>query len=106
MALFERGRAKTGGRLSGTRNKISKALLEALAADFEAHGIEAIRITRRERPADYLKVIASILPKEFEITDSRLQDLSDDELDAFIDLAKRQLSNSANARSGEAETTH
>src|SRR5262249_29394490 len=68
MALFEPGRDKTGGRRAGARNKISTKLLEAFAEDFEAHGIEAIKITRCERPAEYLKICAALVPQAFDET--------------------------------------
>jgi hypothetical protein len=41
-------------------------MLEAIAKDFEQHGEEAIEIARMERPVEYLRVVASLLPKEFE----------------------------------------
>jgi hypothetical protein len=100
MALFEKGRQKTGGRIKGARNKLSGAFVEALAKDFEEHGEEAIRVARVERPTEYLKVIASIIPKEFEINDNRLMDLSDDELDRVIEFVRAHLSGFA----GEADS--
>src|SRR5215475_2105605 len=84
MALFEAGRQKTGGRRRGSRDRIATALLEAIAEDFEKFGFEAVKIARKERPVECLRVVASLLPKEFEITDNRLKDIPDDELDAFI----------------------
>lgn len=90
MALFQKGQAKIGGRGKGVRNRLSNALLEALAKDFEEYGEEAVRITRVERPAEYLKIVAGIMPKELEITDSRLKEISDDELDLFIELARQR----------------
>jgi hypothetical protein len=101
MALFEKGRAKTGGRAKGARNKISTAFLEALAKDFEDHGEAAIKIVRIEKPAEYVKVIASILPKEFEITESRLMEIPDDELDILLDYARRRLAERAERREDE-----
>jgi hypothetical protein len=80
-----------GGRRRGARNRISTALLEAIAKDFEQHGEETIKITRMEKPTEYLKIVASLLPREFEITDSRLTDVSDEEIDRIIDIARRQL---------------
>ena len=68
MALFQKGHPGGPGR-KGVRNRLSTALLEALAADFEEFGAEAVKITRVERPAEYLKIVAGILPKELEITD-------------------------------------
>ena len=91
MSLFEKGRAKTGGRAKGTRNKLGSVFLEKLLQEFEEFGEEAIRICRVERPHEFLKIVASILPKEFEITDSRLHEISDDELDRLIELTRRQL---------------
>ena len=91
MAIFEKGRPKTGGRAKGARNKISAAFLEALAADFEEHGEAAIKLMRLEKPAEYVKVVASVLPKEFEITENRLMEIDDDTLDILLDYAKRRL---------------
>ena len=88
---FEKGREKTGGRIKGSRNRLSHALVEALCKEFEEYGAEAIKLARIERPSEFLKIIASIIPKEFEITDSRLKDLNDDELDYLIELTKRRL---------------
>ena len=88
---FEPGRPKTGGRVKGARNKLSMAFVEALAKEFEEHGEEAIRICRVERPTEFIKIIASIMPREFEITDNRLAAITDEELDVFIEYARRQL---------------
>ena len=91
MALFEKGQAKTGGRAKGSRNRMSNGFIEALAKEFDEHGAGAIRIARTKHPLDFLKLIASLVPKEFEITDSRLRDIPDDELDALIELARRRI---------------
>lgn len=88
---FEKGRAKTGGRAKGSRNRLSASFVEALAKEFEEHGEETLRICRTERPHEFLKIVAGVIPKEFEISDSRLKELSDDELDFFLAFAKRQL---------------
>jgi hypothetical protein len=105
MSLFEKGREKTGGRASGTRNKFSKKFDDALLRDFEEHGEDAIKIARIERPTEYLKLIASRFPIEFQFTDSRLKELSDDELDAFISHIRSRLgSTAADADSGEDKT--
>lgn len=109
MKAFEKGRDKTGGRVKGSRNRLSQAFVEALAGEFEVYGAEAIKVARVERPHEFLKIIASIMPKEFEITDSRLKDIPDDELDAIIELAQRRIASNLDSRpgisaSGKAET--
>ena len=63
--LFQKGRDKTGGRLKGSRNKLSMAFVQAFAKEFDDHGEEAIRIMRVENPTDFLKIIAAVIPKEF-----------------------------------------
>jgi hypothetical protein len=108
MALFEKGmpRAPGAGRARGVKNRLSQAFLQALAEDFEQHGAEAIKICRIEKPNEYLRVIAHLMPKELEITDNRLHDISDDELDRLITIAKRQLIEAAarDAEGGEEQT--
>src|SRR5262245_8359858 len=64
--MFEKGHPKMGGRRKGARDKIATALLEAIAKDFEEHGEEVIRIARVERPAEYLKLCASLIPVAFD----------------------------------------
>src|SRR5262245_38289096 len=58
------------GRPKGSRNKVTENLLEALASDFEVHGKEVIERVRGERPHEYLKIVASLVPKQMEIENS------------------------------------
>jgi len=105
MALFTKGNpGKGGGRRKGSRDRISTALLEAIAKDFEEFGEEAVKIARVEKPVEYLRIVASLLPKEFEIVDSRLQDISDEELDAFIEVARSRVITLKDIGDGTAET--
>src|SRR5215469_15980064 len=55
------------GRPVGSRNRLSEQFLSALAADWEEHGVEVLQKVREDRPADYLRVIASVLPKEMQV---------------------------------------
>lgn len=54
-----------GGRPVGARNRFGRAFLEALEADFAAHGGEVIEACREKQPHKYLAICASLLPKEF-----------------------------------------
>jgi hypothetical protein len=64
---FEKGQVPNPkGRPKGSRSKLGEAFLEALCDDFNANGIAAIQTVREEKPDQYLKVIASILPKQIE----------------------------------------
>ena len=68
------------GRPKGARSKLSEAFLEALAADFHEHGPEVIQAVRTEKPDVYVKVIASILPRDMNVNVSDLGELSDEAL--------------------------
>src|SRR5262245_25364886 len=88
--------ANRRGRAKGSRNRLAHAFVTALQADFEEHGEAVIRVARVEKPVEYLKVIASILPKELEISDgSRLRELSDEQLDSIIEFINGRLAGRA-----------
>ena len=55
------------GRPKGSRNKLSEEFLAALLADFQDHGPEVIQAVRVEKPDQYLKVIAAVLPREMQL---------------------------------------
>ena len=86
------------GRPKGSRNKLGEAFVSALQDDFEEHGVAVIQTVRAERPHEYLKVIASLLPKELKVTTE--SDLTDDQLNKRI----KQLAAAVNLelRGGEA----
>ena len=75
------------GRPRGARDKLGTAFVQALAQDFHVHGAKVIAKVRRDRPHDYLKIVASTIPKDTpeEPLLSRSPDLfSDEELTAIM----------------------
>lgn len=77
------------GRPKGSRHKLSEAFVADIYADWELHGVKTIEAVRLEKPDAYLKVVASLLPKELNVRVSELEDLADNELDDQIrDLAQ------------------
>jgi hypothetical protein len=103
----ERGRiiVGSGGRPKGSRNKLQKDFIGALAADFEEHGEGVVRVVRAERPDVYLKVIASILPKELLVTDSALEEMTDDEIiDALAVIERLRAGKDASGARKKAST--
>ena len=68
------------GRPKGSRHKLSEDLFKALAEDFENHGKDAIAKMREDRPGDYIRVIASLVPKEATLTINPFDDLTDEQL--------------------------
>jgi hypothetical protein len=84
------------GRTKGA--KLSDAFLKALADNFLEHGEGVIEKVREERPHDYLKIIASSLPKQIELNPEKAAvDMTDAELLAIIrdgEKARRDLKGS------------
>jgi hypothetical protein len=80
----------TNRRPFGSRNRLCKAVLEDLLADWAEGGIAAIKMMRMERPSDYCKMMASILPKELLFETGAVSDLADDELDAMITMLRER----------------
>jgi hypothetical protein len=68
------------GRPKGSRNKLGEDFIQALAADFERHGAETIERVRVQSPAAYLKVVASLLPKDVNLNVNNLDSLTDEQL--------------------------
>lgn len=92
------------GRKKGSRNKLGEEFLDALQADFEAHGAEVIVRVREDRPHEYLKVIAGILPKELNVNTRAVEEMSDDDLAAGIAALQSVLAAQA-AREGAGPAT-
>lgn len=88
---FEPGNRMSPGRPKGSRNRLGEAFVAALADDFAEHGIAVIATVRDERPHEYLKVVASLLPKQVEIKEGAFDGIGDEELSALIVAARSAL---------------
>lgn len=97
-----------GGKPKGARNRIQGAFLNALADDFDLYGKAAIVDCRERDPVGYVKVVASLLPKQVEET-KPLDDVTDADLVAGIALLKAQLAGSSGegaVSAPESQPTH
>lgn len=83
-----------GGKPKNARNQLQVTFLNALAKDFDAHGASAIERARIEDPVGYMKVCASLMPKQVEQLQP-LDDLTDAELVAGIALLRARLTGGA-----------
>ena len=52
------------GRPKGSRNKLSEEFVAEVYADWCEHGAAAIKTVREIRPDVYVKVVASLLPRQ------------------------------------------
>ncbi len=84
-------------------------LSEKFLTDLEKHwterGHRAIEMVFQHQPEKYLTIVASILPKEFDvIVENRLQEVSDEELDRVIEAVRERRIALANLERGEDQT--
>jgi hypothetical protein len=77
------------GRPKGSRNKLAENFLADVLVEWEAHGAVAVSDMREKNPGDFVKMVASLLPKDVNLNLSdNLSELSDDEvLGQLRDLA-------------------
>ena len=83
------------GKPKGSRHKLGEAFIEAMHDDFLTNGKEVIEKVRLEKPDQYLKVIASILPKELNVKTGALDELEDSELAGLLDAVRTVAANLA-----------
>jgi hypothetical protein len=67
------------GRAKGSRNKLEENFLSDLLSDWQEHGAATLIAAREKDPVAYVKVAASLMPKQVD-TDSALEGISRDEL--------------------------
>jgi hypothetical protein len=56
------------GKPPGSRNRISEAFISAMSDDFDTHGVGVIERVREEDPCTYLKLVAGLVPREYQVT--------------------------------------
>lgn len=83
-------KANPSGRPKGSRSAFAETFLKDFLHDWEENGASAITACRNKDPSTYLKVAASLLPKQLDITDGQatldrmLDKMNDKQLDQLI----------------------
>src|SRR5262249_32695335 len=89
------------GRPIGARSRLTEKFILALHNDFHAHGPAVIEKVRKDQRGVYLKVIASLLPREWHVKNEPLFDgVSDDQLRELIDSVRRTIASRARSSGG------
>src|SRR5262245_46021881 len=81
-----------GGKPKGARHKLTQAVFNDIFAHWSekvapgsdlTKGQEALQTLHREKPGEYLRLVASTLPKEF-VFEASMAELDDDDVDDLI----------------------
>ena len=99
MHRFEQGNTLSKGRPRGSRNRLTAQIFEDVLSHWNepiegrniTKGMAALEVMRKEKPAEYVKVVTSLLPKELVFSDSTVQDLSDEQIDTLIMTLRQQV---------------
>jgi hypothetical protein len=94
------------GRPKGSRHKLGEQYVADLFEVWQRRGTDAIERMADKHPADFVRVIASILPKQVEIKEGAFDGLSDEELAALVAAARSALGFVEGGGSGEQPTAH
>ena len=63
--LFIKGKIGGPGRPKGAKNKLQEAFWKDFASAWETHGTAALEKVALEDPAVFVRVAASVMPKDF-----------------------------------------
>lgn len=66
-----------GGRKKGSRNRLTETVLSALESDFAEYGQSALEKLREDDPAAYLRLVASLVPRDLILKREQEPDYSD-----------------------------
>jgi hypothetical protein len=83
-----------GGRKRGSRNKLTETFIAAVETDFAEYGPEALAKLRNDDPAAYLRIVASLVPRDLILRrEMETPDYSDIQLEELEDLLQRNRRN-------------
>lgn len=80
--LFNKGvSGNPKGRPKGSKNKLSEFFLRDMVAAWESNGVSVINDVIREKPDVFLRVVASLVPKEMNLNVTNdVEAMTDDEI--------------------------
>lgn len=96
------------GKPKGSRTKLAESFWSDLYDKWLDHGSAAIQAMIEDKPGDFVKVVASQMPKEFLVKTDALNEISDEDLAEFIATLRHLASagNTKKSRNGTGETAH
>lgn len=81
------------GRPKGARNKLGEQFLADVYDSWQVHGAAAIATVARDHPVEYLKLVASLLPKESGLKppSNALEEMSEEDLEQALNDVRQYL---------------
>lgn len=74
------------------RNRLGKAFISRMRADFQKHGIATIEKVRKEKPEVYLNLVSRLVPQQMEVN------VNHTFTDVLMEAAKRYRDNTPEER--------
>src|ERR1700761_1560536 len=89
--MFKKGQSgNLSGRPKGSKNKLTEALWHDFADAWHTHGARALETVAKDEPGTFVKVAASVMPKDLHVTTS-IEDMTDEERLSRIRELSQQL---------------
>ncbi len=86
---FKAGDPPGPGRPKGSRNKLAENFIRDLFKHWEDNGRAALDAALEASPAQYMRIVASLLPRDINVNvEDPLGHLSDEEVKALLDAAR------------------
>ena len=93
------------GRPKNAKQRLSDKFLADMLEAWETSGKAAIAKVVEDRPHEFLKVVAAIVPKELHVKAGALEEITDDELISQLDAVRSLLASGAFAAVGSGSET-
>lgn len=91
------------GKPKGVKHKLQEDFLKDVQAAWETKGAQAIADMIEEKPGDFVKMVASLIPKEATLNINDNSEMTDDELAKRVRELAAQLSPFLIGGTGDAE---
>ncbi|WP_158703134.1 hypothetical protein [Allosphingosinicella vermicomposti] len=82
-----------GGRRKGSRNRLTETFIAAIECDFAEHGPDALAKLRADDPAAYLRIVASLVPRDLILKREQAEDYSGLSIGELEEILERERHN-------------